>query len=220
MPRRFLERYRILTTAWLAGKPEAMVVAMVIAGLVAIGVLLFRDYRFIVASEAATAEKPIHQPVSPSRPAPDGAMVEGLLGLFGDKADEKTADPAPIPETQLDLTLKGTFTHHIPAQSSSLISDNGQPARRLFPGENIAPGTKLVEVRSGQVVLLRNGRKEVLSLPLLSGKGEQFHRPPVSARAAGNKTHGARDNRGPRTEQRRAGLQERLSELRSGKQYE
>ncbi len=74
MPRRVLERYRNLTTAWLAGKPKAMVVAMVIAALVAIGALLFRDYRFIAASEPATAEKPIHQPVSPSRPAADRAM--------------------------------------------------------------------------------------------------------------------------------------------------
>ena len=75
-----------------------------------------------------------------------------------------------LPETRLNLTLKGTFTHSEDSRQSALISTNNGDTARHFLGEDISPGAKIISIEPGIIILRRNGQDEVLKLPLLASQ--------------------------------------------------
>ena len=76
-----------------------------------------------------------------------------------------------LPDTRLDLILKGTFTHSDTRQQSALIS-NKSSTQRYYIDDEIQPGTKINSIQPGVVTLRRNGQDEALRLPILTAGNE------------------------------------------------
>lgn len=89
--------------------------------------------------------------------------------LFGRiiETSEKAEPQQVLPETRLNLTLKGTFTHIDSSKASALIAENSNNTERFFVGDEIPGGAELVAVRKGEITLRRNGQDELLKLPYL-----------------------------------------------------
>ena len=81
---------------------------------------------------------------------------------------EKRSRPAPVrvvvPETRLDLELKGVIAGRNGKTGGAIIADKKDGDRYFAVGESLPGGVVLDEVHPQQVVLLRNGRQEVLKL--------------------------------------------------------
>lgn len=90
-----------------------------------------------------------------------------LRQLFGVFVEDADIDVERLPETQLELELQGTFSHTDSTLAGALIStlNRSQKKRFFMIGDEVTENTTLVKVRDTQVVLRRNGRDEVLSLP-------------------------------------------------------
>lgn len=90
------------------------------------------------------------------------------LPLFGVVApppsNPNEMDIESLPETRLELSLVGTFTHADTGQASALIAEEGGRARQIFIGEAIVEDAILVQVQQGYVTLRRNGQDEILKL--------------------------------------------------------
>ena len=100
--------------------------------------------------------------------------------LFGKKVKSSNvstrATNEPLPETKLDLTLRGIYYSSHPTDSFAMIvrANNQQvqcnPNNMLCKiGEFVQPGVKLEAIYQDYIVLLRNGRHE--SLALVGGTG-------------------------------------------------
>lgn len=82
-----------------------------------------------------------------------------LLPLFGSAAAlESTA----APDTNLRLTLMGSFVHADAARSSAIIALEGSKAKRYLIGSQLSDGVLLHAVYRDRVELKRNGRLETL----------------------------------------------------------
>jgi general secretion pathway protein C len=91
------------------------------------------------------------------------AIAEPSIGqLFG----EHSISNAPAPNTNLRLTLLGSFVHADPQRSSAIIRSEGQSAQRYTLNSEITDGVRLHAVAADRVELMRNGRRESLSFPL------------------------------------------------------
>lgn len=89
--------------------------------------------------------------------------------LFGIAAT--TGDPSNAPATSANLTLAGTLAGPDPAVGWAIIGASGQSARVYATGASLPGGTKLAAVYPDRVILDRNGARESLMLPRLSGGG-------------------------------------------------
>jgi general secretion pathway protein C len=99
--------------------------------------------------------------------------------LFGVAAG--SGDPADAPATSANLTLAGTLAGREPEQGWAIIGASGQTARVYATGASLPGGAKLFAVYPDRVILDRNGARESLLLPRLSGGSGA----PVAARAGG-----------------------------------
>lgn len=88
------------------------------------------------------------------------------MNLFGTpptEVIEPDKSPQDIPETNLRLALKGTFTHSIPEKASALIApDLNSKAALFFINSELPGGAKLEEVYASYVIIRRNGQREKL----------------------------------------------------------
>ena len=89
--------------------------------------------------------------------------------LFGVAAE--TGDPSMAPATSANLTLAGTLAGSEPEQGWAIIGASGQSARVYATGASLPGGAKLFAVYPDRVILDRNGSRESLHLPRLSGGG-------------------------------------------------
>lgn len=87
--------------------------------------------------------------------------------LFGVAA--AAGDPGDAPATSANLTLAGTLAGREPDQGWAIIGASGQSARVYAAGASLPGGTRLVGVYADRVILERNGVRESLALPRLSG---------------------------------------------------
>lgn len=93
-------------------------------------------------------------------------------------------DPSSAPATSANLTLAGTLAGPDPAAGWAIIGASGQSARVYATGASLPGGTKLAAVYPDRVILDRNGARESLMLPRLSGGGGAAM-PTASAPGAG-----------------------------------
>nr|WP_298117679.1 type II secretion system protein N [uncultured Pseudomonas sp.] len=99
------------------------------------------------------------------------ASRQNLDQLFGSSSQ---ADDGPVPATQLNMTLLGSFVHADPARSSAIIRREGSEPQRYGVDSEIANGVRLSAVYPDHVELLRNGKRESLTFPQHhQGSGEQ-----------------------------------------------
>ncbi|HEY7754487.1 MAG TPA: type II secretion system protein GspC [Steroidobacteraceae bacterium] len=106
--------------------------------------------------------------------------------LFGVAA--AGGDPGDVPSTSANLTLAGTLAGRDPEQGWAIIGAAGQTARVYATGASLPGGTRLLAVYPDRVILERNGARESLMLPRLSGGGgggmAAAYAPPATAPAA------------------------------------
>jgi len=115
--------------------------------------------------------------------------------LFGSRvldapapAVEKTEeDLESLPESTLPLELLGTVVQVSGKKSFAIVQDKGTREQQIhFVGEEIREGTTLISVTRNRIVLLRNGREEILE------KNEDQSATEVAARGRARASRAAR----------------------------
>lgn len=182
-----------------------------------IGMLAYSDRHITGHTESyyQQAPAPFGIDKQPTKPLIQSSIELGTL--FGIKKDDQVIQaPRELPQTRLELVLKGTFTHDNEQKASALIALPGKPEKRYKIGEGLPGGAKLITVNRGEIVLRRNDRDELLTLPILQAKENHGH-PSLGTTTAYEvvATPLTQSNR-PTTEGRKpdAALQDRLSALR------
>ncbi|WAC43682.1 secretion protein XcpP [Pseudomonas sp. SL4(2022)] len=136
--------------------------ATTLVGLALVTVMSFSltwqsaEWLRLLRTPAKTAETSAHTAQTAAQPTEIGQ-------LFG--TSSVTSD-SPAPNTDLRLTLLGSFVHADPQRSSAIIRSEGSSAQRYTINSEISSGVRLHAVAADRVELLRNGRRESLSFPL------------------------------------------------------
>ncbi len=99
-------------------------------------------------------------PVATATEQPATLDDDALLPLFADAA---VAADRSTPNTNLHLTLLGSFAHAQMQHSSAIIQAENSKARRYAIGAELSPGVSLHAVYPERVELMRNGRLESLT---------------------------------------------------------
>ena len=156
--------------------------------------------------------------VTPLTSQSNHSQIARLFGQVMGKAHSPVQKE--LPETRLDLILKGTFTHEDSNKASALISEVNKDTNRYFIGDKIPGAAKLVAVNKGEVTLRRNGQDELLKLPFfqvdehLAKKGQRRTSHNGSSQTASNSNvsnpSGTNQNPGPQQQ-----LKDRLARLRN-----
>ncbi len=117
---------------------------------------------------------PVFDPVAKGESSRSSPTLEQVaaLHLFG-SASEAPAKAAPvkIPETRLNLVLKGIFAVDDPNDGGAIIADGRGQEGFYRVGARIPGGAVLSRISADHVVLSRNGNLETLRLPSDSDSG-------------------------------------------------
>jgi general secretion pathway protein C len=125
---------------------------------------------------------------------PDAAVIL-KRNLFGSKvldtspgaAEKSEADLQSLPESTLPLKLLGTVVQVSGKKSFAIIQDTGTREQQIhFVGDEVREGTTITSVTRNRIVLLRNGREEILE------KDEDQSAAPPAVRARARTTRTAR----------------------------
>ncbi|MNF27604.1 Type II secretion system protein N [compost metagenome] len=133
-----------------------------VAALISVGLLMVSSLSHqLLQWNALLTEVPRIVPagLSSSRAAVD---LKQIAGLF--KPDALEAEVIPR-NTNLPLTLLGSFVHNRSEQSVAVIQVSGKVPQRLALGDEVIQGVRLQTVRSDHVVLMRGGVSERLFFP-------------------------------------------------------
>jgi len=148
--------------AGLAGAGPSLVTFVLMLVLAAqLAALLWR-----VLGSTGTESQPPPQAATAEAPPIDLAAIVNAH-LFG--IANTAGDPSMAPATSANLTLAGTLAGREPEQGWAIIGASGQAARVYATGASLPGGTKLVAVYPNRVILDRNGARESLLLPRLTG---------------------------------------------------
>lgn len=113
--------------------------------------------------------------ISPPRTSAPARISVARWHLFGD-AEESTSSaiiPAQMPETELDLVLKGIFSSTDPNKGRVIIAD-AQGLEHHYQLKDTLPGGATVEaIEPTRIVLLYQGRMETLTLEEIRRQREQ-----------------------------------------------
>jgi general secretion pathway protein C len=145
----------------LAAAPAVLTVVLVIVLAAELASLLWR----VVGSSGSDALPPPVVDVG-AAPAVDLASIVNAH-LFG--VARISGDPNAAPATSANLVLAGTLAGVDPEQGWAIIGADAQAAHVYATGVTLPGGTRLVAVYPDRVILDRNGVRESLSLPRLSG---------------------------------------------------
>lgn len=119
-------------------------------------------------------EAPAPVPVEVAQPAAASRVVDPLAlsraiaarHLLGSsQAGAAPAGNAPIPETALNLQLRGVVASSDPKSASAIIADPAGKEGFFRVGDELPGGAALSEVHPQHIVLSRGGRFEILALP-------------------------------------------------------
>lgn len=139
--------------------------------LVLIGGLacLWLTARLVSALADAWLGDPAAAPVDPGTSArwtqvePESLARWHLFGSALQVTDPRSA--VAVPETGLDLSLVGTLADADPGAGVAIIADGGGRQSAYRVGAMLPGGARLRAIHSDHVVLVHNGRDEVLRLP-------------------------------------------------------
>ena len=165
---------RLITSRWLAARNIIWIANLALVALLGYfvwGIITHRDE----VKPQAVVEAPNPGKGSPSKhvePASTEHGAGGSRSLF-DPASVSAASGASAdePATQLQLKLLGT----IPGDKSIAladIQDIQSKMENLYHIGDTIQGAKIEEIARGRVVLLANGRREVLEMAVSSSAGE------------------------------------------------
>lgn len=143
--------------------PSLATLALVVVLAAQLAALIWR-----ALGSAGSDVAPVVAVDTAAAPAIDLAAIVNAH-LFGVAA--ATGDPSSAPATSANLSLAGTLAGPDPAMGWAIIGASGQSARVYATGASLPGGTKLAAVYPDRVILDRNGARESLMLPRLSGGG-------------------------------------------------
>ncbi|MDQ7015996.1 MAG: type II secretion system protein GspC [Gammaproteobacteria bacterium] len=106
--------------------------------------------------------------------------------LFGSSAktvSNNRAAPQSVPETRLNITLKGVLAFEPQEFAMAIISQNGRDEQVFSVGNTLPGNAKLKEVYADRIILQRGNRLETLKLPE-KGANIHFRQPEKSAQAS------------------------------------
>ncbi len=145
----------------MAAAPLLLTVALVIVLAAQLASLV---WRVLGATDAGTVLPPTVD-ANAARAVDLASVVNAHL--FG--VASLSGDPNAAPATSANLTLAGTLAGIDPEQGWAIIGASAQAARVYATGATLPGGTKLLAVYPDRVILDRNGARESLMLPRLSG---------------------------------------------------
>lgn len=140
---------------WLVPRAPSLLAVLIIVLMSASLAWQSLGWQRLLQAPAATLS-------SQSQPTTSPEPVS-LLPLFGSAA---ALESAAAPNTNLRLTLLGSFVHADPARSSAIIALEGSKAKRYLIGSQLSDGVQLHAVYRDRVELKRNGRLETLAFKL------------------------------------------------------
>ncbi len=98
-----------------------------------------------------------------------------MANLFGVANQNKTTIAKKVPETRLNLFLKGVFAFTPMKYSSAIIASGKNGKEQSYGiGDKLAGGVTIKEIQSDYVILDRRGRSEILRMPESKGVGELY----------------------------------------------
>ncbi len=145
---------------WLIPRAPHLLAALIIA-LICVS-LAWQSLTWQRLLRSPQANNPASPQQTPASPTPTS-----LLPLFISPA--ATTSSAAAPNTNLSLTLMGSFVHADPARSSAIIAQQGSKAKRYLVGSQLDDGVLLQAVHRDHVILKRNGRLETLAFKKRQG---------------------------------------------------
>jgi len=135
--------------------------------------------------KASTAQRHSPRATRVAREQPLAQKI-GNLNLFGKyepvKVEQEPVRPKVVPETKLNLKLRGVFASQNEEASHAIIADARGDEDSYRIGSEVPGGAILKEIHSDHVIILHNGRLETLKLPEEEGQGEVGGRGPGAAR--------------------------------------
>ena len=116
---------------------------------------------------AGTPERPapVDQPAADPAENPGAAVAD--LQLFGpaDPRDRVADIPDDAPQTRLNLSLRGLFHSESQDRALAIIAAGSNTENIYRVGDELPGGASIDAIRVDRVVLLRDGRHEILTLP-------------------------------------------------------
>lgn len=155
--------------------------------------------------------KPLAINSTPTSSAIDPAGITNR-NFFGLASDKPTVALESLPETKLELTLRGAFAAADENEAGAIIEDDKQVAAQYNVGDELPGNATLNAIYPDRVVLSRNGLLETLYFPVNDfsdeGVGTRVNRSASSAASA------AAPVNDPDAEKRREAIRKRIRELR------
>ncbi len=182
----------------------------------AVGWEVYRDVTSLKSSSAASVP---HKAASSAKAANPTVNLSDLH-LFGNPGSQPIARAQQdIPETRLQLELKGAFTSSNAASASALVSEKGKTAKRYYVNDSLPGGAVLTQVDSDHITLSRGGNLEVLRFPKPASSGVESTRNVAANGSPRNNSQQQRSTqRNSQTSQSRTeSIKERLLRLRQNK---
>jgi general secretion pathway protein C len=141
---------------WKEQPPVAWLVLFL--GVVLLAAVMQWWWRFQIPSVPADLVSP--RPVE----TPQVLPLDKLMGLhlFGQNIEQNLGN---LPETTLQLTLKGIYSDPDEAWGSAIIAVPGKEDHVYLIGDTIPGGAVLLDIYEDRVILRRAGQLEVLKLP-------------------------------------------------------
>lgn len=177
----------------------------------AVGWEAYRDFSSLKLTPATSAP---HKEASAVKTAnPKVNLSE--LHLFGNPGSQPVAKAQQnIPDTRLQLELKGAFTSSNTASASALVAEKGKTAKRYYVNDSLPGGAVLTQVDSDHITLSRGGNLEVLRFPKPVSSGVGSTR---NVAANGSSQNRTQQRNTPSSKSRTESIKERLLRLRQNK---
>ncbi len=165
----------------ISAKPALLRFSPVGIALAAIAAVAYQLYGGLVSHsyQPVVQQQP---PVAVTKPQP-AYQVATITDrhLFGQLSEQFGSQPQQqnLPETQLQLVLRGAFTANDTGQGAAIIESMDQEARSYRVGQPVAGGVKLHAVYNDRVVLAQNGQLETLYFPSIESVGGGAEQEPI-----------------------------------------
>lgn len=110
-------------------------------------------------------------PDADNQPAFKKLMAANIFGV----ATQKKTVITKVPETKLNLFLKGVFAFTPMKNSAAIIASGKNGKEKTYGiGDKLSGGVTLKEIYSDYIIIDRSGRSEILRMPESKGVGELF----------------------------------------------
>lgn len=147
-------------SGWAERGPALVTAILVLAIAAQLAALAWRFLTPALAPESVYGSSPATVPTL-DLPSIINAHLFGVAPV--------ALDPGAAPASSANLVLAGTLAGRDPESGWAIIGPSAQGGRVYATGMNLPGGAKLVAVYPDRVILDRNGRRESLSLPRLTG---------------------------------------------------